>query len=133
MMALMPREAGPCSMRTIRLALLSSVVMMPFSTLRGIGHAPEAKREYRNPILYADYSDPDVIRHGREYYLVSSNFHYVPGLPILHSPDLVHWKILANALPRLTFDPKYDMIGGTRYAGGVASMTASASRLSASR
>jgi beta-xylosidase len=40
---------------------------------------------YRNPILFADYSDPDVIRVGSDYYLVASTFHFAPGIPILHS------------------------------------------------
>ena len=44
---------------------------------------------YQNPILYADYSDPDAIRVDEDYYLVSSSFHAVPGLPILHSKDPV--------------------------------------------
>ena len=62
---------------------------------------------YRNPILYADYSDPDVIRVGRDYYMVASSFTYVPGVPILHSQDLVHWEIINYALPRFPFQ-KYD-------------------------
>jgi beta-xylosidase len=56
---------------------------------------------YTNPILYADYSDPDVIRVGEDYYLVSSSFNTAPGLPILHSRDLVNWRLIAHALPRL--------------------------------
>ncbi|MEZ4893382.1 MAG: family 43 glycosylhydrolase [Saprospiraceae bacterium] len=40
---------------------------------------------YRNPIIYADYSDPDVIRVGKEYYMTASSFNCTPGLPILHS------------------------------------------------
>ncbi len=51
---------------------------------------------YRNPILYADYSDPDAIRVGEDYYLVASSFDAVPGLPILHSKDLVNWEILTH-------------------------------------
>jgi beta-xylosidase len=51
---------------------------------------------YRNPVLYADYSDPDVIRVGRDFYLVASSFDAVPGLPILHSTDLVHWELIAH-------------------------------------
>lgn len=74
---------------------------------------------YRNPVLYADYSDPDVVRDGKDYYLIASSFHFVPGIPILHSRDLVHWEIAGHVLPRLTFDPRYDMTGGMRYAGGV--------------
>jgi beta-xylosidase len=75
--------------------------------------------QYRNPILFSDYSDPDVIRDGDNYYLVASSFEFVPGLPILESNDLVHWTILGHALPRITLDPKYDMVGGNRYGRGV--------------
>ena len=50
---------------------------------------PAAQAMYRNPILFADYSDPDVIRDGLNYYLVASTFHFVPGIPILQSTDLV--------------------------------------------
>src|SRR5437588_7875131 len=46
---------------------------------------------YRNPILHADYSDPDVVRVGDDFYLVASSFNAVPGVPILHSRDLVNW------------------------------------------
>ncbi len=56
---------------------------------------------YRNPILHADYSDPDAIRVGHDYWMVSSSFSHVPGLPILHSTDLVNWNLVAHALPRL--------------------------------
>lgn len=56
---------------------------------------------YRNPILYADYSDPDVIRVGDDYYMTASSFNCVPGLPILHSKDLVNWKIINYALKDL--------------------------------
>lgn len=49
---------------------------------------------YRNPILYADYSDPDAIRVGEDYYMVASSFSNAPGLPLLHSKDLVNWKVI---------------------------------------
>lgn len=49
---------------------------------------------YKNPVLYADYSDPDVVRVGSDYYLVSSSFNCVPGPQILHSKDLVNWTII---------------------------------------
>ncbi len=55
---------------------------------------------YRNPVLYADYSDPDAIRVGDDYYLVASSFAVVPALPILHSRDLVNWTLVNHALPR---------------------------------
>jgi beta-xylosidase len=74
---------------------------------------------YRNPILFADYSDPDVIRDGEDYYLVASTFHFVPGIPILHSRDLVHWSISGHVVDRLTMSPAYDMKEGQRYGRGV--------------
>jgi hypothetical protein len=62
---------------------------------------------YKNPIVFADYSDPDVIRVGDDFYLTASSFNCVPGLPILHSRDLVHWRIINYALPRL-YDEAFD-------------------------
>src|ERR1039457_6678972 len=56
---------------------------------------------YQNPILFADDSDPDAIRVGDDYWLTASSFSHVPGLPILHSRDLVNWTLVAHALPRL--------------------------------
>lgn len=56
---------------------------------------------YKNPVLYADYSDPDVIRVGCDYYMTASSLHCVPGLPILYSSDLVNWKIVNGVLKYL--------------------------------
>jgi beta-xylosidase len=53
---------------------------------------------YRNPVLCADYSDPDVVRDGDDFYLTASSFNCTPGLPILHSRDLVNWTIIGHAL-----------------------------------
>ncbi|PHN01642.1 glycoside hydrolase family 43 protein [Flavilitoribacter nigricans] len=49
---------------------------------------------YQNPIIHADYSDPDVVRVGEDFFMVSSSFNCVPGLPLLHSKDLVNWEIV---------------------------------------
>lgn len=62
---------------------------------------------YQNPVLYADYSDPDVIRVGEDYYMVASSFTYLPGVPLLHSRDLVHWEIINYCVTSLPFD-KYN-------------------------
>ena len=53
---------------------------------------------YQNPVLNADYSDPDVCAVGDDYYLTASSFNCIPGLPILHSKDLVNWTIIGHAL-----------------------------------
>ena len=55
---------------------------------------------YKNPIIFADYSDPDVIRVGDDFYMTASSFNSSPGLPILHSRDLVNWTIVGHALKR---------------------------------
>lgn len=68
-------------------------------------HSPDAPgNRYRNPILYADFSDPDAIRVGENYYMVASSFSNAPALPILHSRDLVHWRLVNYALKRLPGD-----------------------------
>jgi len=59
---------------------------------------------YRNPIIYADYSDPDVIRVGNDFYLVASSFASSPGLPVLHSKDLVNWKIIGHVFQKYPFE-----------------------------
>lgn len=56
---------------------------------------------FQNPVLFADYSDPDAVRVGDDYWLVASSFSHVPGLPILHSRDLVNWTLVNHALPTL--------------------------------
>ena len=53
---------------------------------------------YTNPILHSDFSDPDVVRVGKDYYMTASSFNCVPGLPILHSNDLVNWQLVNYAL-----------------------------------
>ena len=112
-----------------RLAIIAAAMLLSLTT--GLP-AVAAERTYHNPVLYADYSDPDVIRVGKSYYMVASTFHWSPGIPVLKSDDLVHWKIIGHVLPKLTFGPEYDMPGpyeiddtkskpvtGTKYASGV--------------
>jgi beta-xylosidase len=53
---------------------------------------------YLNPIIHSDYSDPDICRVGDDYYMTSSSFSHFPGLPILHSKDLVNWKLISHAV-----------------------------------
>jgi beta-xylosidase len=113
------RPARLCASAAIALAVLA-------------GQAAGGAKTYTNPILWADYSDPDVIREGADYYLVASSFHFSPGLPVLHSRDLAHWTIVGHVLKRLDFAPEYDMVPpftltdagtragpGLRYGGGV--------------
>ena len=56
---------------------------------------------YKNPVLYSDYSDPDAIRVGDDYFMTASSFNEIPGLPILHSKDMVNWKLVNYAITDL--------------------------------
>jgi beta-xylosidase len=70
---------------------------------------------YRNPVLYADYSDPDAVRVGRDFYMTASSFNASPGLPILHSRDLVNWELIAHAYGA---QPPYDLFDKPRHGAG---------------
>lgn len=78
-------------------AMISAVIMFGDRLL-----AKDGKDVYTNPVLCFDYSDPDVVRTGDDYWMTASSFNCIPGLPILHSKDLVHWHIVNYALDRLT-------------------------------
>lgn len=56
--------------------------------------------EYRNPIICGFYPDPSICRKGEDYYMIHSSFSYYPGIPILHSRDLVHWEQIGHVLDR---------------------------------
>lgn len=71
-----------------------------------------------NPMLWADVPDPDVIRVGDYYYMVSTTMHLMPGAPVMRSKDLANWKIVSYLFDTLTDSPKYDMKGGTVYGRG---------------
>lgn len=60
--------------------------------------ADQGDGTYKNPVLYADYSDPDLCRVGDDYYMTASSFNCLPGLPILHSKDLVNWTLIGHAV-----------------------------------
>ena len=65
--------------------------------------------KYKNPILLCDYSDPDVVRVGNDFFLTASSFNFVPGLPILHSRDLVHWQLVNYAAKSIPL-PGYERV-----------------------
>ena len=66
---------------------------------------PRRASFYVNPVLHLDYSDPDVCRVGEDYYLTASSFNCFPGLPVLHSRDLVHWEQIGAAL--VDYEPEF--------------------------
>ena len=76
------------------------------------------EKNFQNPVLWADVPDPDVIRVGDNFYMVSTTMHLMPGAPIMRSKDLVNWETVNYIFPKLTDSPKYDMKEGTVYGRG---------------
>jgi beta-xylosidase len=76
----------------------------------------EGNGYYKNPVIHADYSDPDAIRVGNKFYMTASSFNHLPGLPLLESFDLVNWALVGHALPRLQ---PADHFSQVRHGGGV--------------
>jgi xylan 1,4-beta-xylosidase len=67
---------------------------------------------FSNPLFYDEFSDPDVIRVGNDYYLTGTTMHTMPGVPVLHSRDLVNWKFVSYALDQLDLGPEFRLVDG---------------------
>lgn len=80
---------------------------MDKKSIRNMWNADQGNGTYRNPILYTDYSDPDVIRVVDDYFMVASSFCNTPAVPVLHSRDLVNWKVINYVMEKLPF-ARYD-------------------------
>lgn len=98
------------------LAFTGAVFAQDGNKLSKVWVADNGDGTYTNPVLYADYSDPDAIRVGDDYYLVASSFNCIPGLPVLHSNDLVNWELISYALPK---QPPYEVFEKVQHGGGV--------------
>jgi beta-xylosidase len=81
------------------ITIFTFVILAVFPT-KGLCANSKSNGTYTNPILHLDYSDPDVVRVGEDYYMTASSFTCIPGLPILHSKDMVNWKLIGHALDR---------------------------------
>lgn len=107
----------------IRTLLLSTLSVLYLNSIgQNVSYSPtslntwgdQGNGTYINPILNADYSDPDVIRVGNKYYMVASDFHFL-GMQVLESEDMVNWKLLSQVYSRFDF-PGWDT--NEHYAGG---------------
>jgi len=78
--------------------------------------ADQGNGTYKNPVINADYSDPDAIRVRDDFYLIASSFEAIPGLPVLHSKDLVNWSIVGHALLK---QPPFNHFDVPRHGDGV--------------
>lgn len=82
---------------------------------------PSQKKQttaFTNPIIWADAPDLSVTRNGDDFYLISTTMHLMPGAPVMHSKDLVHWEISSYVFSTLNDSSKYDLLGGTVYGRG---------------
>ena len=70
---------------------------------------PVRETPIKNPMLWADVPDPDVIRVGDTFYLVSTTMHLMPGAPVMASKDLKNWETVGYIFDKLTDSPKYDL------------------------
>lgn len=82
------------------------------------GTATQQPDRIQNPMLWADVPDPDVIRVGDTFYMVSTTMHLMPGAPVMKSKDLKNWETVGYVFDRLTDSPKYDLQQGTAYGRG---------------
>lgn len=109
-------------MKLLRTLMLAAVGLM-------LASAPVAAQSwtsdngngtFTNPLFYDEFSDPDLIRVGEDYYLTGTTMHTMPGLPILHSRDLVNWEFLTYASDKLDFGPEYRLENGRAiYGAGI--------------
>lgn len=74
---------------------------------------------YTNPLFYEEFSDPDIIRVGDDFYMAGTTMHTMPGLPLLHSRDLVNWELLSYAVDLLDLGPAFRLEGGEIYGQGI--------------
>ena len=81
-------------------------------------HSDNVDGTYTNPVIAADFPDPDVIRVEDTYYMVTTTMFVFPGVTVLKSHDLVNWEYCSNAVPRFDFSPCYDLDGCHRYSHG---------------
>ena len=102
----------------IGLVMLSSqlVVAQKTNEYSKVWVADNGDGTYKNPILHADYSDPDAIRVGDDYYMTASSFNCIPGLPILHSKDMVNWELVNYALQKQS---PFDVFDKPQHGNGV--------------
>jgi beta-xylosidase len=100
---------------TIAVALGATAVQ---PAMAQVWRSDQGDGTYRNPVLFADYPDPDIIRVGKDFYFVSTTFVNAPAIVILHSRDLVNWRLATHVQPRLDGSDRYDLNKGGDYRRG---------------
>lgn len=107
-------------MRVRAVCLLLLALNAPAADKKGKARtwaADNGNGTYSNPLFYDEFSDPDMIRVGADYYLTGTTMHTMPGLPVLHSRDLVNWTLLGYAFDRLDLGPDFRLEDGKQIYG----------------
>ena len=108
--------------KIFKLSLALSLALSHASLMNAAEPAQQVKDSeaatFTNPVLWADLPDPDVIRVGDYFYMMSTTMHLMPGAPVMRSKDLVNWELTGYVFDKLHDTPKYDMEGGTVYGRG---------------
>lgn len=101
-----------------RILGLAVACLLPMANIIADDYETMKLEKIQNPMLWADVPDPDVIRVGDTFYLVSTTMHLMPGAPVMASKDLKNWETVGYIFDRLTDSPKYDLLEGTAYGRG---------------
>ena len=108
-----------------RILYSAMLIALAFATAcsNSVTFAPDRSSDngdgtFTNPVLWSDCPDPDLIRVGDDYYLVTTTMHLMPGAPIMHSKDLVNWETVSYVFDKLEETPFYNLDGGTVYGRG---------------
>ena len=108
------RHARNVQFSNIHVSTVDEDVRPDFVEVDTEGWGDQGDGTYRNPVLNADFSDPDVIRVGNKFYMVASDFHFM-GMQVLESDDMVNWRYISQIYRRFN-EPGWD--ANLHYAGG---------------
>ncbi|MBR0388653.1 MAG: family 43 glycosylhydrolase, partial [Prevotella sp.] len=108
------RHARNVQFSNIHVSTVDEDVRPDFVEVDTEGWGDQGDGTYRNPVLNADFSDPDVIRVGKKFYMVASDFHFM-GMQVLESDDMVNWRYISQIYRRFN-EPSWD--SNLHYAGG---------------
>jgi len=106
-------------MKHLPVAAIAACLLAPASVMAQVWQADQGDGTFRNPVLYADYPDPDIIRVGKDFYFASTTFVNMPGITILHSRDLVNWEFYSHVVEKLEGTAAYDLRGSDSYRRGL--------------
>ena len=106
-------------MKLLSACFAAALAMMPMAAAaQGSWTADNGNGTFTNPLFYDEFSDPDILRVGDDYYLAGTTMHTVPGVNILHSKDLVNWEQVSYCFDRFDFaDPAFSLQDGKEVYG----------------